>query len=446
MAITQPRSARGLSMNENPEDQPHETRGDTNEAGPAGQTMGSGRYGPADRCGILGVTKVGKTFLLGAMYQACQLSGADGHRLTFTPQGGGRKDETSTSELIREMVLRIIKDAPTVKGTLRTNNYRFTISCRASTWREPMWWLSDILTNLKLLRKSLKYKLPWSSRGQNFEGNGQNGGVSFKKLDRTMGFEVLDSPGGSHFPGRKLTPGQDGYDDQQKVIEYLSNAYDIIVCIDASDPNLTNFATDFPHLHAEAQQPDSGRLRATRLLLLLTKIDSLADRFLDASRESLEFLRDKGQDTLALEVLGGGQVSARRLAEMLDPVDTARALLGQATVSMVRRSLEDHAEMAIGVCSSTGFYDDGQSFWNNSTNGGPRLQPGASPDDAFRSWSPFGVKEMVLFLLTGRYGRTIQPYSWRDDMKASERRSFRITLTSPVTPGATSKAKDGHAI
>jgi len=117
----------------------------------------------------------------------------------------------------------------------------------------------------------------------------------------------------------------------------------------------------------------------------------------------------------------------------LDPIDMARSVLGQATLSMIRRSLADGAQMGIGVCSSTGFYDDGTVFWRNPGAGegeeGPRLWEGETGADAYRNWSPFGVKEAILFLATGRCAGTVSEYSWREDVVASRRRPIPIRLT-----------------
>jgi hypothetical protein len=157
----------------------------------------------------------------------------------------------------------------------------------------------------------------------------------------------------------------------------------------------------------------------SRLLLLFTKVDEVVQRVLKSSTRTLHDLAPAERPTMALRLLTGqNAISERRLAESIDPLGFAQTRLDQASLSLIRRSLTPKAQMAVGVCSSTGFYPDGSAFWDDSES---KLRPrgGQSHDDSLRSWTPFGVEEAILFLLTGRTGATLRNYGVAQDLLAS---------------------------
>jgi len=354
---------------------------------------------------LLGISDVGKTFLLGALYQASLLSGADGFILNFIPRMGD-SNASGIADLIREMISRITRgDVNKVKATTKLKTYLFRIDCQTTFWRDPLAWFFAKVSRL-------------FGRGT----ESRVGLFGWPNPGRALEFEILDSPGGTQFADINPETDPQRYEEQQKIIKSLGEANFVIVCVDASAPQLSDFTGNLPYLLAKAIA-DDRRLKPARLLLLLTKIDVLAQQLIEGVSSLRSTLKGTTRGYPALDVIG--DLSALQIATMIDPLDTARSVLGQAPLSQLRRSLDQHSEMAIGICSSTGFHENGTVFWSGAA---PRLEPGVNPDDAYKTWTPFGVQEIIQFLTRAHCGSTIQKYTWRDDLEASRRRGIPLEL------------------
>ncbi|HXA84447.1 MAG TPA: hypothetical protein VNZ47_05190 [Candidatus Dormibacteraeota bacterium] len=355
-----------------------------------------------DTCCILGVGDSGKTFLLAAIHQACMLSGEDGYRLSFSITDEDPAKQYKTSDLLREAVNCIVRgDNTKLRATTEWRDYSFHLSCRASLLRKPFWF----------------------------------------HRPRSLNFRFVDGPGEAMFP-QMDSRDPNNVEHRRKLISDLRRAKYLIVCVDALKPHLDVFHREYTSIVAEAAEPTAPyRLRADRALLLLTKIDAAVNAFVEASHyfhDSLYFSEKssawaKPEPSLALEYLLNQHATPRKIAEIIDPIEQARTVLSQQTVSTVRRLLKDSTQMAIGVCSSTGFHADGYPFWNIDTDSPKkesvlRLMKGQTRDDAYRNWVPFGVKEAILYLLTGWTGANIRNYSVDNDAKSSARRMFPISL------------------
>jgi hypothetical protein len=352
-----------------------------------------------DTCCILGAADSGKTFLLAAIHQACMLSGEDGYRLTFAITDEDPKKVYKTSDLLRDAVHRIIRGDPTkLLTTTEWNDYSFHVTCRASVWREPLW-----------LRRP-----------------------------PSVTFRFVDGPGEAIFPERPIVE-RNTIEARSRIIADLRKAKYLIVCVDALKPHLDTFQAGYTGVVASAAEPTAPyRLRAKRALLLLTKIDAVANSFCTASHHLYDQKTSHEASpgwpgsvpSKMLEYLRySRQATPRKIAEVIDPIEQARTVLSQQTVSTVRRLLKDNATMAIGVCSSTGFHPDGYPFWSgDSTRDGLRLMKGQTRDDAYRNWVPFGIKESILYLLTGRSSPSLRKYSVDNDAKSSARKMFPIPL------------------
>jgi hypothetical protein len=133
------------------------------------------------------------------------------------------------------------------------------------------------------------------------------------------------------------------------------------------------------------------RIRASRVLLLLTKIDVIAS---DVARD----FRAQGEATTPLEV-----------AESFDPVAIALELLGAQTLRHFRQVLDLDAEFAVGVASSTGFVrDTGESFieWARDRE----------PEERLKAWRSFGIQEALLFMTAGRCVGPVRRVTREDDL------------------------------
>lgn len=129
--------------------------------------------------------------------------------------------------------------------------------------------------------------------------------------------------------------------------------------------------------------PRRNRLGVKRLLLLLNKVDVIANAEASAQRAA------------------GEAVSALAVARALDPIGLALEVVGARCLRRLRRSVGADADFAIGVVSASGFYrESGEAFSASNVR---------SPDERLQAWAPFGVGDALRFVALGRCGPTIQP-------------------------------------
>lgn len=129
--------------------------------------------------------------------------------------------------------------------------------------------------------------------------------------------------------------------------------------------------------------PRRNRLGVKRLLLLLTKVDDIADAEARAQRAA------------------GEDVSAFAVARAIDPVGLAMEVIGARNLRRLRRALGAEAELAVGLASASGFCTRSGAAFSASS-------PVRSPDERLQAWAPFGVGDALRFLAYGRCGATIQ--------------------------------------
>lgn len=222
---------------------------------------------------------------------------------------------------------------------------------------------------------------------------------------------VHDGPGGALFPraGERTPPGAPLGRWEAKMLSHASTANALVVCVDATRSDIANLAGSLPVVlgrlaerssQATAYPPMRWRHRLTdmfrgrrgrrtsvgverwlgadRVLLLLTKIDKLVAR-----------------------VVGKRRVAERPvdIAARIDPIRQACELLGESFLYQILGVLPPTAVFAVGATSAWGFAShDGWPF--------RMLQRRTTP--SVRDWQPLGVKEAVVFMLTGEVIGTIR--------------------------------------
>lgn len=237
-----------------------------------------------------------------------------------------------------------------------------------------------------------------------------------------------EEPGQSLFATAPFPMNEDGDAAGRRLAE-LANASSLILAVDATRPCAATLEATLPGLLDRISSSRPGergwagaagwmpavlrgsappsirrtRLAARRLLVLLTKIDLLAEPL--ARRR-------------------GASASIEEAARTLDPVALAFQVLGPRCMRRLFHSLGRDAELAIGVSSACGFSPDG-------AEGFPRWSQGRSAHERIRAWEPFGVREALRFLATGALGATVQRIDARD---------LETTATMPfpsfLSPGA----------
>jgi len=125
------------------------------------------------------------------------------------------------------------------------------------------------------------------------------------------------------------------------------------------------------------------RLRASRVLLLLTKVDELAAQI---------------SDQLATQ---GVTASPLKVAKVLDPVGLAIERLGERPLRQLQRATGRSAQFAVGIASASGFHEEtGDTFF--------RWAEGRAKDERIKAWRPFGIREALLFITVGESGGPVR--------------------------------------
>ena len=70
------------------------------------------------------------------------------------------------------------------------------------------------------------------------------------------------------------------------------------------------------------------------------------------------------------------------------------------------------AQFGVGVSSAAGFDAAGNPFFTHE--GGPDAASAASSEDLLKAWRPFGVRNALYFLITGRESDTVKLVSKAD--------------------------------
>jgi hypothetical protein len=323
------------------------------------------------RCIIVGPSQSGKTFLLLAIGRSCFMPNEDGFELEFIP-------DESVSELMEKSVNIITGKDNTRKGSTRSQDYSFEIHAKAMI---PASW-------------------------------GRK-----RTVQETVFLTVSDGPGGSLFPEEGNTS------DEQKAIKdwqphmekEARRANTFVLCVDASDPDLTYsdlLEMYLPGLIARISKvrrhieeaPNGGgifsrfrknhqnqmvrykrSLKADRFLLLLNKVDNLCAPFSNPNKA----------------------------AEMIDPVEQAREMLGVALLNQIKHALKPDAAFAVGVTSALGFHPfSGRPIADE--RGIVGMGQAQQDGNILRNWTPFGIRDALLFIATGHATGSVKLVTQRD--------------------------------
>ena len=215
-----------------------------------------------------------------------------------------------------------------------------------------------------------------------------------------LNIELIDGPGGDVF-----TPPEQSDAPFDRAVCWAAQAGRLVLCFDASDPDmathigslarvlqrLSKHQPDAPHrvgfgwrpldLLAARLRPaeagPSGRfLNVDRVLIALTKVDQVPGR------------------------TRGGH--ARFWVDQMSPVGQAHQTLGVEIPRMIRRLVKSDCEVGVALTSAWGFCPlTGRPFLEAL---GDPCSPwaGASAGKRIQAWDPYGVRDALIFLATGR--------------------------------------------
>ena len=332
-------------------------------------------------CVMLGPVKSGKTTLLTAIKRACDQPANDGLNLEFIPGA-------ETAKRIRIAVNNIVERQHGHKATEDVGTFPFEVHVTA---RPPHFWSPPLEEDLY----------------------------------------VVMSDGGGGF----LLPTTDKIDQvfRPKLIEIARTAKSLILCVDISNPASTTLEKELAISFAEMSKPTltwskvhwtakfwawilrrpvpqprkrmKSCLNVERFLLLLTQVDKLCHQL------------PQGIDRTV------------RFAEMIDPVEQARELLGVPVLKTIQNSLKPGAQFAVGVISAMGFHPrTGDPFAD--VDGTPLNLDSESGEYILRRWTPFGIRDAIYFLATGKCRGRVKELHPSDLRAGLEPLEFSYTATS----------------
>jgi len=306
---------------------------------------------PASYCAIVGPSGAGKTNLILSFVRACTLPPVDAFQIRLRHKAGGEP-------LFHRASLFNPHDVPP-PATDDVLPHEFEVD--VSTDEEDL---------AAVIRRLAHWKPGWFAR------------FDRSQPESTACFRVADGPGGVLFPN----PGAPRPDvsSRNRLLREIETSQSLVICIDAGNPQAQIVRAELPLLLSELSG-QGGSLRFARVLLLLTQIDRVAERFLDGVRRQRPEL--KGSATHATRYFcEHPQATAQNLCDLVDPLSLARDLLGDGVLHNLWSMTGRGRKLGIGVCSAWGFDNKTGSLFANS------YSPVAN-------WQPFGVREALNFLL-----------------------------------------------
>lgn len=344
-------------------------------SGPA--TVSASESGQPDgNCVLIGPSLAGKTTVLQALDQACSCPSDPNDRFRLEYIGG---EMTKDHEELTQLGPRTVTEVGhKIMNTERNKHYEAWITAT----EERTFWRPE--------RQHIAH------------------------------LKILDGPGGALFPTeiteKDFSKHMAGFESE--LIKVGQFAGTLVFCVDAKDPRLallTRFMSRIlanlgrPYqrrpeaplgyrllrklrLAREVPPPAMGRrIEASRVLLLLTKIDQLVS---DKPHWSQKAVPGYSPPTPALVAAG------------LSPLDVACELLGEATLLRILNTLKPEAQFAVGLTSAWGFNPfNGKPFVKDDN---PISISTKDPSRNLLNWRPFGIREALLFITTGEARRPME--------------------------------------
>ncbi|HVR99887.1 MAG TPA: hypothetical protein VMW27_24900 [Thermoanaerobaculia bacterium] len=347
-------------------------------------------YAQATRCVLMGPSKAGKTTLIHSFDQACSspFDPDDPFRLEFI---GGRG-----TKVLAELAGRtVMEEDYGIEPTDRIAHYEASIT------------VTEAKTFWRTARQHVAH-------------------LAFR-----------DGPGGALFP---TEPDETRFSDlavwEEELIRDGRGAGALVLCVDATDPKpdlVSRYMRNILANLGQRYQPDlveppgyrmlkalhlarpvpalkkERRIPPRRFLLLFTKVDQLVDAAVDWPEDAPpEFEPPRPV----------------QLASRLGPVQVACELLDESNLLRIANALQPEADFAVGLTSAWGFNPfTGRPFMEENNPVGPSNQ---SRSRRFLNWRPFGVREALLFMVTGKARQPVQRVDPRTLQGRLRNRAFDV--------------------
>jgi len=325
----------------------------------APETGSSSPSAPPAFCAVIGPSGAGKTNLILSFVRACILPPTDAFQL--------RLRHIAKAEALFRRAAAFSPYAAPPPATDDVVPYEFEVDVLT----EDSWGTS-------VKRRLTDWRPGWFRR------------LYVSPREATAFFRVIDGPGGDLFPNPGAAPRDAGA--RTRLLREAERAQSLLVCINAADAQSQTVKAELPLILSELTGA-GGSLRFTRILLLLTQIDRVAERFLDSVRRRGPGLN--GSATWANRYFcEHPHVTAQHICEFIDPVSLACDVLDDTVLHNLWLMTGPGRKLGIGTCSAWGFH---------ALTGAPFA--GGYPASTTRHWLPFGVREALYFLLNGERSR-----------------------------------------
>jgi hypothetical protein len=193
--------------------------------------------------------------------------------------------------------------------------------------------------------------------------------------------EVVDGPGDALLASQ--TERERIFECRPKLLKAATSAASLVLCVNAARPQLATLHSELP-IALRSLSGNRGYLPFSKVILVLTQIDRVVDRFLSQVRRAN---RGKGGSASSpLAYLTDPRTTPRVIGEILDPWALANAVLGRELLLEIWKRIAPGRVMAVCIASATGFAASDAMFVSAS-----RVRP---------HWEPFGVRELVAFLVS----------------------------------------------
>lgn len=318
----------------------------------------------SEGCAIIGPSGSGKTTFLAALERACEMPDENGISVEFYP-------EPAIAYLIRRTISNVLGKRAEYNATFGILDYGFRICVTESS------------SGLFSLPTEIYLKGNLSDSG---------GGIIFplKKMEEVM--------------AKREDIRKQNEEQNSDVIDRLRKASTVILCVDATQPNINLLYERMTILLSQTRDEESTysrpltlkekmnywirrrpipeyierkkpALRAERFLLLLTHIDQICE----------------------------SAPNPERMARLINPVVQAREILGEVLLQKIRKSLRPSAQFAVGVCSPWGFSDEEKGGKPFADREGQVLAPSNQRgEELLLKWKPFGIRDAIYFIATGK--------------------------------------------
>ncbi len=229
------------------------------------------------------------------------------------------------------------------------------------------------------------------------------------KSGKHLKITVQDGAGEAMFPisidENEIVSNQD--DLHKKLTEKAKEANYILLCVNATEIAQNYFDIILPRFLANFTENNKIK-NCEKFIIVLTNIDSLANIAYQQVSNHLSKLK-----TYQSRKRG---ITPEKISHLIDPVQQAKMIIGKSALIDIKKALNKDAQLLVALCSAYGFNEDGNLiFQENAEDSIFNMDSSYSlGEDHIDQWRPFGVLELLDYLLLHRKKSTIEIITKKD--------------------------------